>query len=131
MAWYSKYIGIPFVDKGREESGLDCWGLVRLVYKNELDIDLPDYLDYYESTNDRFATAKIVEYESNENWIIPDDVKEFDVIILNMRGVPMHVGIVTKDKHMIHCARGIGTTHENYRTSRWKHKVEGFARWKH
>lgn len=120
---------IPFVERGRSMDGADCWGLVRLIYKNELGIDLPDYSDSYESTNDREMLANIVESESKNNWHSVNDPKEFDVIILNMRGVPMHVGIVTKLNHMIHCSRGIDTVHEHFGTSRWKHKVMGFERW--
>ena len=43
MHWTARYINIPYINKGREFSGADCWGLVRLVYKNELGIDLPTY----------------------------------------------------------------------------------------
>lgn len=128
--WWTKYMEIPFLEKGRSMDGGDCWGLVGLIYKNELGIELPDYLDYYETTNDRDILAQTIKDERNQHWESPDDKKEFDVIILNMRGVPMHVGVITKPNHMIHCAKGIGTVHENYTTARWKHKVMGVARWK-
>lgn len=128
MAWYTKYVGIPFVEKGRDENGCDCWGLVRLIYKNELGIDLPDYLDCYETTNDREKLSSVIKEQTEKNWVSDQEHKEFDVIILMMRGVPMHVGVVTKKNHMIHCARGIGTVFENFKTARWKHKVMGFER---
>lgn len=130
MSWYKKYIGIPFVDKGRDESGLDCWGLVRLVYKNELGIDLPSYCEDYESTNDYEILRDIVTLEKGQRWKAVKEPKEFDVIILNMRGMPIHVGIVTKKDHMIHCALGIGTVHEHSGVAKWKHRVAGYARWK-
>lgn len=128
-AWWQDYINIPFAEKGRDKEGCDCWGLVRLVYKNELGIDLPDYLDVYETTEDRDALSKKIREES-EKWDAPIHPQEYDVVILNMRGVPMHVGIITKNNHMIHCARGINTVHENFTISKWKHKVIGYRRWK-
>lgn len=127
--WYERYVNVPFLDKGRDENGADCWGLASVIYKNELKITLPDYLEFYENTNEREKLSALISSESQSHWVSVKEPKEFDVVVLNMRGVPMHVGIVTKPNHMIHCARGIGTTHEHYGTARWKHKVMGFYRW--
>ena len=38
-----RYIGIPYLDRGRGFDGCDCWGLVKLFYENEMDIPLPDF----------------------------------------------------------------------------------------
>lgn len=129
-AWWNKYLHVPFAEKGRTMEAADCWGLVRLIYAQERGIELPDYLDVYETTNDREALSKVIGEESRAHWETPQSPETFDVILLTMRGVPMHCGIVTKKNHMIHCARGIGTVHEHYGTARWKHKVHGFSRWK-
>ena len=127
--WWNRYIGLPFAERGRDSNGVDCWGLVRLIYEHERGIILPSYSECYQSTNDREELSRIVDSERQQNWQETNQPQELDVIILNMRGVPMHVGLVTKPGFMIHSARGINTVHESYTGLRWRDKVIGFSRW--
>jgi cell wall-associated NlpC family hydrolase len=43
--WLHGYVGLPFLDGGRKrtDGGLDCWGLVRLIYAEQAGIELPSY----------------------------------------------------------------------------------------
>jgi probable lipoprotein NlpC len=124
---YSRYISVPFLEKGRNWSGCDCWGLVRLFYANEYKIDLPDYLEFYKTTQDREALADLICGEK-AGWQEVTEPQEGDVIIVNMRGVPMHVGVVTRLGYMLHCARGVGTAHERYDGIKWRSKIVGYSR---
>ena len=38
-SWAGAYVGIPYRDHGADRSGCDCWGLVRLVYRERARID--------------------------------------------------------------------------------------------
>lgn len=127
--WWNKYIAVPFVEKGRDETGCDCWGLASLIYRDERKIDLPGYLEAYESTNNKAVITKLAEIEKNNRWIEVTEPKPYDIVLLNISGMPVHVGIVTKNNYMIHCSRGIGTVHECFDSMRWKRKVEGFYRY--
>jgi cell wall-associated NlpC family hydrolase len=127
--WYQKYLPIPFKEKGRGWDGVDCWGLPFLAYPKERNIILPDYLDVYQSTNDRDILGQTIQNERNSKWKAPEVPATFDIIILKMRGVPMHCGIVIKPGLMIHCAKDINTVIERYDSLRWKNKVVGFARY--
>lgn len=131
MDWYNKYVGTPFKEKGRTLDGFDCWGLFKHIYANDHPgkIILPGYEEFYDTTNDRDKLADVIFDETHKHWQSKDAGIEFDAIILRMRGVPMHVGIVTKPGHMLHCALGIGTVHERYDGTRWKDKVLGFYRY--
>lgn len=127
--WYNKYLNKGFADKGRGPNLFDCWGLVQHVYKIERNIDLPSYLDSYQHTLECQAIAEKIEQEQKK-WDLVNEPKEFDVIILRMNGLPMHVGIITNPNYMLHCIQGVGTVHESYNNMRWKSKVVGYARYR-
>lgn len=129
MVWWEKYIGIPFAEKGRDLSGVDCWGLVRLVYKEQLGIDLPSYDREYADSNDREVLARLVNAEEEKLWHHPEKPQPFDVIIINMLGMPTHVGIVIDSSKMLHCLKGADTVCERFNGLKWSKKVQGFARW--
>ena len=42
LHWAAKYIGLPYAPNGRSKAGVDCWGLLVLVYAAEWGIVLPD-----------------------------------------------------------------------------------------
>ena len=129
--WWNKYIGRPFAEKGRGPDFFDCWGLLKYIYlaDHPKQIVMPGYEQFYETTNDRDALRDVIFDETQKHWQEVTQTQEFDAIVLNMRGVPMHVGVVTKPGHMIHCARGIGTVHERFDSMRWEKKVLGFFRY--
>lgn len=131
MTWWNKYLPCPFKEKGRSLDGFDCWGLFKHIYKNDHpdQIILPGYEELYDNTNQREELSDVIFDQTQKHWVEYDAGNEFDAIILRMRGVPMHVGIVTKPGFMLHCVQGVGTVHETYDGTRWKNKVLGFYRY--
>tara|TARA_Y100000034_G_scaffold58157_1_gene70936 strand:+ start:282 stop:764 length:483 start_codon:yes stop_codon:yes gene_type:complete len=63
IPWYNKYLNLPYLHLGdNPETGIDCFNLCRLVYKEQLDIEIPydtsDWCnivdeDWYIKTHDR------------------------------------------------------------------------------
>ena len=86
MADYNRYIGIPYVHHGRDESGLDCFGLVRLVLKNEFGKNLQDWRD--EEITDRFKKT--------------DEPAEGCIGLFKFIGVPAHVGVYIGGGRVLH-----------------------------
>ena len=127
---FSSYIGIPFASKGRDCTGLDCWGLVRLVYKEKLNIDLPSYVDEYVDATESKSVANAMDTYSS-TWLKVDYGKEkkFDVIIMSIRGLPIHVGVVVKFRYMLHVLDKLQTCIERYDTPIWSKRIKGFYRY--
>ncbi len=123
--WVGKYIGIPFKEHGRTERGLDCWGLVRLVFREEYSIELPS-IHTYSDTKDDVAGMKAAIEKEQKKWIPIEDIEDAidgDVLILRMAGHPIHVGLVVGDGEFIHAYEGQNVVKENYQSRRWKNKV--------
>lgn len=124
------YIRIPFKEHGRDRKGADCWGLACIIFKEELNIDLP-IMDEYESTKDKARISEIIKAESI-TWqaVQTKDEKAFDIAVFRMRGQPMHIGIVVKPGLMIHSERGSGVYITYYhKEGQWDKRLEGFYRY--
>ena len=124
--WYIEK-DIPFVEKGRDESGLDCWGLVQLFYKREYDKNLPDYTAVYENTKD-LRIAKTIIDQKEKHWKEVKTPKEGDVILCRMNNHPMHVGIYKDGGFMLHIEKGNNASIENINGLKWKRRILGIYR---
>lgn len=128
--WTNDYIRIPFLERGRDRAvGVDCWGLVRLVYADRLGVELPT-LTGYSDLKDRISIAQIIGEESASWWsVAPGFERIYDVAVFKMVGRPMHVGIVVKPGVMLHSEQGKGTHISEYsKDLHWSNRLEGFYR---
>lgn len=127
--WAGHYIGLPFRDHGRDRSGLDCWGLVRLVMAEQSGIALPSFAESYKHTSDAGAIGDIVARECERWRSIPAGQETCgDVIVLRLFGRPLHVGTVLGDGAMLHIESSINSAIERYTAPRWKSRICGFYR---
>lgn len=106
MTWIEKYVGIPFVNGGRDWQGVDCWGLVRLIYETECRILLPSYGEISAEELTRVA-HEVANESSKEPWHPVSDPWLFDVAVMHRRKAPVHVGIVAalKPVRLLHVER--------------------------
>lgn len=129
--WTNDFIRIPFKERGRSREGVDCWGLVCVIYKEMLNIDLPQFLNY-KNTNDKQAILNIYAEQAKKwNKVPVGEEEEFDVVVLKMMGLPTHVGVVCSKGFMIHCEMNVGTTVVEYsvRKHQWSRRLTGFYRY--
>jgi cell wall-associated NlpC family hydrolase len=128
--WCMRYIGLPFLAHGRDQKGLDCWGLVRLVYFNEFGIDLPALSGAYEDTERQShgVIASLYQDEARQRWmkVEADKAGTGNVVVLRFAGQPVHVGIYLGWNNMLHVMRGTESCIERIDTPRWNKIIEGF-----
>jgi len=128
--WTDDYIEIPFLPDGRDRNGCDCWGLVCLVYREKLGIELPEYKGVFEAQTiaQLKNVARVMEREK-ESWVRVEKPHEFDVVMIRSGAYAWHVGIVIDRRRMLHVMSGINSTVEEYTGMDWKNRIEEFRRY--
>lgn len=108
--WPDRYVGLPFVDGGRSREGVDCWGLVRLVFAELVGITLPDYAEIAADDWRRAARA-MIDATASSTLIEVDAsrARPFDFVF--MRGhsdgarpisIVNHIGIMAPGNFVLH-----------------------------
>lgn len=135
--WVANYIGIPFYLGGRDLNGSDCWGLVRLVMLKQFNIPLASYdTTAYEELDPAecwTTLGHLIVAEKNEHpetWrpVMLQQVCPGDLLLIRMRGYSVHVAIVVSDGWMLHTEEGVDAICEQFRGSRWQHRILGAYR---
>jgi len=126
--WTHDYIGIPYKIRGRDADGLDCWGLICLIYRQKYKISLQQYNGDYENNNtpkDVRVLTRLYERETKnsiDGWIPVERGKEQegDVILIPLVGNYTHVAICIGNGKMMHISNSINVTIEEYLSLKWK-----------
>lgn len=125
----SEFVGLPWADKGRGPQGYDCWGLLQLVYRRRLAIELPDFSEFYVTATDRNAVAAVIAgHRSPWREIAPDAVCPLDGVIMLEGGAACHVGIVASPGFVLHMVPEGDSVIEPYTTGKLRRRIDGFFR---
>lgn len=129
-----KYMRIPFKEHGRGFDGCDCGGLVWLVYKTELGIELPDWRNFYanthiESFEELSWTVGTMLGDICQEVPLDGKIKPYDVISLKIAGMPVHVGIMVTDRMFLHIMEGYSSVRqERLDSMNWRKRIDGIFR---
>jgi cell wall-associated NlpC family hydrolase len=93
------YIGVPFRHRGRCHRGLDCAGLLYVVFSEFLDSQLQDFTDYPCAITSLFVFRTIKNYADR---IDGDNAKPGDICLLHFFGYSTHFAILTDSGTMIY-----------------------------
>lgn len=122
-----KALKVPFVEKGRDYSGWDCWGLVYCAYWDINFTALPEYLDYG-STKDYQQLHAIIE-GAKCFWAPSDVVRPMDVALFRISKFQTHVALMTDKRNALHAEQKLGTFIEPIDAAIWRKRLEGIYRY--
>jgi cell wall-associated NlpC family hydrolase len=128
---FDRFVGIPYLDKGRSIVGCDCWGLVVQVYRELRGIELPSYSDRYVTGSDRKAMARLIAGGLDDWQEIPKGEEQtFDGVLMREGAFPRHIGIVTAPGMLLHVSDGETSRIERYRSGILANRIVGFYRYR-
>ena len=121
----TKIIGTPFVDRSCSYSGIDCWRLIVLAYKECCGINLPDGIEYSCFEPERAREALIS--GTKKEWLSIQSglEKTWDVICFR----PCHVGLILGQGKMLHVRENGSVCIERYLSPLWKSIIFGIYRY--
>ena len=124
-----KALRVPFVARGRDWSGLDCWGLVRLAHAEVLGVQLPSYLESYVAADVRGTEALGDLIVANlPGWNRVEMPMPMDVALFLIHGRPVHVALVIDSRRALHTEAKVGTFVERLDSPMWLKRLEGVYR---
>ena len=116
MHWATKYIGLPYLLGGvSAQEGVDCWGLMRLVYQQEFGIALPTIPGVTAAS--AVAQHRAYVKELSRDWIRMETPQEGAGVAMSQVGSLHHVGIwIAVDRgKILHCWRQEGVVADTLR----------------
>ncbi len=121
---------IPYKHRGRDYSGVDCYGFIIIFYREFLKVELMDVYEEY---------SKSWSFKGNKNYFLENYHKQFekvdrpqpyDIILFQSRkGIANHGGVVLPNGKFIHCSK-IGVSINKYDEESFKKRFNGFYRYK-
>jgi cell wall-associated NlpC family hydrolase len=126
--WAANYIGIPYRNRGRSPSGLDCWGLVALILGDVFNIEVPSLTADYDVEDIKGVGALMADAAKSWVLVLPGSELAGDVVLLRRGRWPTHCGVVTKPGTMLHVENGVDAALERYTELVWKNRIVGFYR---
>lgn len=91
MHWIAKYVGLPYRSGGRDETGIDCWGLVFLVYPREFGIAVPVLPGV--SANSALGIHRTIVETVKQDWLPIEKPIDGCVVTMSQKTAEHHVGL--------------------------------------
>ena len=123
-----QFRNIPYKKDGRSYFGSDCYGICVLFNRDVLSIKLPEFLseDVY---IDESITQVFNDKKKSFKEVKIGKEKSGDIVSLNLKGYPVHVGVIVQKGIMLHIMESKYATVENYLSNKWTKRVNSIWRY--
>ena len=127
VAWARRMVGVPFLHDGRDERGIDCWGLF-LHFAQSFGVGVGDYC-YQDGSCQEHAALFAENYHRHMLEIARADARAGDIILFrnSIHGVN-HIAVFLGGDKFIHCTRGGGVAINRLARSALGRRIEAFCR---
>ena len=127
--WAARFIGIPFRDGGRDRDGIDCWGVLRLVYGEVLGVELPAYDGVNANTADRAELERLMDGGIGAWCEVSDrELRTGDGVRFRVADARCHVAVHAGAGMFLHAEKDLGVVLERYGAIGWRHRKPRFYR---
>lgn len=97
---HEAYLRIPYRDDGRDENGVDCYGLLCLVFRKELGKKIPE----------RIPSSTVWHHHFKIHKPPPLRLNPFDIVMFAeiLPGITNHVGVMINERDFLHAGSSFG-----------------------
>ena len=124
--WEAEYFAIPYRDGGRDHDGVDCYGLVVLVYREQFGVEIAPF-EFVDRETAGLQAIWSADVESKWRRIADHEVSAGDVVEIRLGDRP-HCGIMLDRNKMLHARQAAGVSIEPISKGYWCRRVTGIYR---
>jgi cell wall-associated NlpC family hydrolase len=125
------YVGIPYVKASSTRRGVDCYGLVRLLYRDVYGIELTDWEATLPDGAKRPDLISAFEAAvSEETWELVETPQEGDIVVFRLFNSPLHCGMMINPAQFLHSIEPTGSSVERINSPMWKKRIVHYLRYK-
>jgi cell wall-associated NlpC family hydrolase len=122
-----KYIGKEYEAFARGPDKFDCLGLVIDIYKEVHSIDIFDHA--YNNTHAFKENSEFYSIEEKTGkWDEIISPAKYDLVVFDIGGYPVHVGVMIDSKRFIHAHESCNIAVESIESVKWRTRINGFYR---
>jgi cell wall-associated NlpC family hydrolase len=107
--WLNRFIGRKYVYGGRSIDGMDCYGLLVIIFKERYSIDLPDWL--VDEIDLKGRSNQISDVVCSGKWTEMEEPADGDIAVCSRTKLAHHIGLFFGGG-IIHASEGLGVVYQ-------------------